>query len=114
MSASISLLAILQVYLAGRCEMGAVQAGISKFPLLLGDRTGCTVNTGNEGLCACTSPVLTFQQTVGQPAGLESTPWANFGGGVALKVWRAQNLPDWSQAELRRKKSCWAVNLWNI
>lgn len=65
MFASISLLAIAQAYLAGRCKMGAVQAGISKFPLLLGDHTSCTVNMGNEGLCACTSPVLTLQQTLG-------------------------------------------------
>lgn len=57
----IYLLTIMQGYLAGRCKMGAVQAGISKFPLLLGDCTGCTVNNVNEGLCAYASPVITFQ-----------------------------------------------------
>lgn len=56
----IYVLCIVHSYLAGHCKMGAVQAGISKFPLLLGDRTGCTVNMANEVLRARASPVLTF------------------------------------------------------
>lgn len=60
----IYLLSVVHGHLSGRCKMAAVQAGISKFSLLLGDRKGCTVNMGNEGLCACASPVLTFQSTL--------------------------------------------------
>lgn len=56
----IYLFSVAHHYLAGRGKMGAVQAGISKFPLLLDNRTGCRVNMGNEGLRARASPLLTF------------------------------------------------------
>lgn len=70
------------IHLVGRREIGAVQAGISKFLLLLGNRTGCTVNTGNEGWHARASPILTFHPR----AIFKSTPRANFGRGVVLEV----------------------------
>lgn len=69
-----------------RREMGAVQAGTTKFLLLLGNRTDSTVNMGNEGfVCVCQSR-FNFPLNAEAFASLESTLRSNFGRGVALKV----------------------------
>lgn len=69
-----------------RREVGAVQAGTAKFLLLLGNRTDCTVNMGNEGFVCVRQSRFNFPLNAEALASLKSTPRSNFGRGVALKV----------------------------